>query len=83
MVCSGFETEFDFVVLRFSRLKAFGRIGIKYSCPCEGGFKTDNTPMPDWVDASVSPWIQSCRPAAFGIRAHPAVCDQLRSKDSP
>jgi len=24
----------------------------------QGGFKTDNTPMPDWVDASVSPWIQ-------------------------
>jgi hypothetical protein len=24
-----------------------------------GGVKPDDTPMPDWVDASVSPWIQS------------------------
>jgi len=23
----------------------------------QGGFKTDNTPMPDWIDASVAPWI--------------------------
>jgi len=25
----------------------------------QGGFKTDGTPMPDWVDATVSPWLKS------------------------
>jgi len=24
----------------------------------QGGFKTDNTPMPDWVDATVATWIE-------------------------
>lgn len=25
----------------------------------QGGLKTDNTPMPDWVDATVAPWLEN------------------------